>query len=340
LTVLSTIWSGDDAFNARVQTIDRRTLPMTGVLRAMLRASDDDVVIINGALGFGERWRDLLMACTVRAMRHRPGLVVSDATWEQRSGRDESTAPVLHRVNGTFGRFLVRRLLNHRTVLCFLSREEADHFLAQTGCPAESVVFTPFRSTIPWGELEPLLEMRSARVQEPAEPYIFSGGNTLRDWDLLCEALDDCGARVRVATRHADRHWPRNFEVGPCTQEEFFPLMARASSCVFALKSDSMRSAGQQTYLNALRLGAPVVVNDIPGVRDHLEYVPGAFITPTYDAAAIRDRVAWLLDPTNATEVSVLGQSGAAYVSRNLNESRYLGLLADVADSLGARLAV
>jgi hypothetical protein len=79
---------------------------MTGVLRAMLRATDDDVVIINGALGFGERWRDLLMACTVRAMRHRPGFVVSDATWEQRSGRDESTAPVLHRVNGTFSRFL------------------------------------------------------------------------------------------------------------------------------------------------------------------------------------------------------------------------------------------
>jgi glycosyltransferase involved in cell wall biosynthesis len=340
LTVLSTVWSGDDAFNARVQTIDRRTLSRTGVLRAMLLATNSDVVIINGALGFSERWRDLVIACTVRAMRHEPGFVVSDATWEQRSARDESTAPVLHRVNGTFSRFLVRRLLSDRTVLCFLSRAEVKHFLADTGRPPESAVFTPFTSTIPRGELNTLLEMRSARQRESTEPYIFSGGNALRDWDLLCAALDDCGMRVRVATRHIDRHWPRNFEVGPCGQHEFLRLIARASLCVLALKSKGARSSGQQTYLNALRLGTPVIVNDTPGVRDHLADVPGAFITPINDAAAIRQRAAWLLDPANAAEVGALCQSGAEYVAENLNESRYLGRLADIADSLGARLAV
>ena len=311
-----------------------------GVLRAMLRAKNNDVIIINGALGFAERWRDLILACTVRAMRHKPGFVISDATWEQRSVQGESTAPIFHRLNGMFGRLLVRRLLSDRTVLCFLSKVEAQHFIAQTRCSDESAVFTPFASTVPWNQLDSLLETRAVRERTPADPYIFSGGNTLRDWDLLSEALADCGVRVRVATRHVDRTWPSNFEVGPCASAEFFPLMGGAQICVFALNSDGVRSAGQQTYLNALRLGCPVVVNDAAGVRDHLGDVPGAFITPTHDASALRDIVAWLLDPANATEVEDLSLAGASRVANDFSESVYLKRLADIADALGARLAV
>jgi glycosyltransferase involved in cell wall biosynthesis len=306
----------------------------------MLRATNNDVAIINGALGFGERWRDLVLACTVRVMRHQPGFVVADATWDQRSVQGESTAPILHRLNGLFSRWLVRRLLGDRAVLCFLSKEEAQHFITQTRCSRESAVFTPFTSTIPWNELDSLFAARAAGERATSDPYIFSGGNTLRDWDLLSEALGDCGVRVRVATRHVDRTWPSNFDVGPCTQAEFLPLMAGAQICVFALKPDSVRSAGQQTYLNALRLGCPVVVNDAAGVRDHLADIPGAFITPTNDASAMRDIVAWLLDPANAAEVDGLSLSGATFVAKNFSESNYLGQLADIADALGARLAV
>ena len=340
MTVYSTIWSSDKAFNARVHTIDRRTLSALGVLRGMLRATNNDVIIINGALGFAERWRDLILACTVRALRHRPGFVVSDATWEQRSVKGESAAPILHRLNGMFGRSLVRRLLSDRTVLCFLSEAEAQHFIKQTRCSEESAVFTPFASTIPWNELDSLLATRAALERATAQPYIFSGGNTLREWDLLCEALGDCGVRVRVATRHVDRTWPSNFDVGPCTSAEFLPLMAGAQICVFALKSESVRSAGQQTYLNALRLGCPVVVNDAPGVRDHLADVPAAFITPTSDSSAMRDIVVWLLDPANATEVDGLSLSSATFVAKNFSEPVYLERLADIAHALGARLAV
>jgi len=252
----------------------------------------------------------------------------------------KSTAPILHRLNGMFGRLLVRCLLSDRTVLCFLSKEEAQHFITQTRCSAESAVFTPFASTIPRNELESLLATRATRELTPADPYIFSGGNTLREWDLLSDALGDCGVRVRVATRHVDRTWPSNFDVGPCTSAEFFPLIVGAQICVFTLKSDSVRSAGQQTYLNALRLGCPVVVNDAAGVRDHLADIPGAFITPTNDASAMRTIVSWLLDPANAAEVESLSLSGATLVAENFSESVYLGRLVDIADALGARLAV
>jgi len=48
----------------------------------------------------------------------------------------------------------------------------------------------------------------------------------------------------------------------------------------------------------------------------------------------------WLLDSPNAAEVRARWVSRAQNISEKLNESRYLGLLADVAERLGARLAV
>ncbi len=105
-----------------------------------------------------------------------------------------------------------------------------------------------------------------------------------------------------------------------------------------ALRSDVDRSAGQQTYLNLLALGVPVVVNDAPGVRDHLDGVSGAFVTGAQDAVAMRDRVAWLLDEANAGEVERVVAAGRGAVLDRYGAQAYLGRLVDLAAGLEERL--
>ena len=84
-------------------------------------------------------------------------------------------------------------------------------------------MFTPFTSTIPWNELDSLLATGVAGARATNDRYIFSGGNTLRDWDLLSDALGDCGVPRPGGTLHVDGTWPSNFDVGPCTQAESCP---------------------------------------------------------------------------------------------------------------------
>lgn len=332
MTSFSTVEGSNLVDDPRIHAIDWEQHSALSYCRAILGLGNEDVLIVNGALGFSERWRDLLAAGLARLIGRRFEIVVADATWEPRSVRRESTAGPLYGLNDFWSRGLIRLLGRQRTSVCFLSRAEVESFVARTGWPASRVWFTPFMTSIPAGTL-------AALEADPPErqAMVFSGGNTLRDWDLLTGALADCGVPVRVATRHVVRAWPSNFDVSPCSDEEFHRLAATASVGVLALRHDRVRSCGQQSYLNFLRLGTPVVVNDAPGVRDHLADVPGAFITPAGDVDAMRERVRWILDPANELEVRELVAAGQSLVTTRYSPSAYFSRLADLAERSAPR---
>jgi hypothetical protein len=329
VTVISTIWSDDAEYNRRVKVLDWRALGWPAVTREMGRAGPDDVIIINGALGFSLRWRDMLSACVLRAVGRGSKLVVADATWEPRSEAAESTAGRLWPVNDRWTRSMARYLTGTDTVFCFLSRREVDQFHVDLGDRTARAAFTSFYVTAPpW-------HLRAGHDwQEASEPYVFTGGNTLRNWGLLTDALADCGVPVHVATRHTERSWPANFVVGPLDHEEFFRVATGATAGVLALRDDMVRSAGQQTYLNLLGCGVPVVVNDAPGVRDHLDDIPGAWVTGPDDADAIRRRVLWLCDDANRAQIGATMARARRMVAVRFSEAAYLARLVDVAESM------
>ncbi len=330
MTIYSTIWSDVPGLAGEVTVVDWRQIGWRGVTRAMNRSGPDDVWIINGALGFPALWRDMMSATALRLVGRGGKLVVSDATWEPRSERGESRAGWLWSANDRMTRAMVRNLAGDRTVFCFLSTEEVGRFHSDLGARCGRAVYTPFFVTAPHS----LLTAGPAAGRRQAAPYVFTGGNTLRDWDLLTEALGDCGVEVRVATRHTSRRWPANFRVGPLPREDFFEAAARATAGVLTLRSDVVRSAGQQTYLNLLRLGVPVIVNDAPGVRDHLDRMPGAFVTGSAAAEEIRERVLWLCDEANDTAVATLVARGRVLIDADFSEGAYLSRLATVAREL------
>jgi hypothetical protein len=332
MTVYSTIWSESSWYNDRVTTLDWRELGTRGLLRSLLRTTRDDVVIINGALGFPARWRDLLGACTARLLRQGPRLVITDATWEPRSLPEESNARGLWRLNNILTRQMVRYLADERTVVCFLARREVDRFLGDLAPGVACAVFTPFFATLGGEEADAL--RRDVEDRTGPERYVFTGGNTLRNWGLLTDALADCGMKVRVATRHTERTWPANFVVGPIPPDHFFQVAAGATVGVVALRADIVRSAGQQTYLNLLRLGVPVVVNDAPGVRDHLEGIPGAVISPATDPHAMRAATLAFAHPERRAAVEAEVRLGREMVEGRFSEQRYLERIVSLAEGL------
>jgi glycosyltransferase involved in cell wall biosynthesis len=263
MTIYSTLWG----LPADVRVVDRRELGRLGTARALLRsARAGDAVLLNGALGFADRYADQLVAVALRYLRPHVALVIADTTWEPRSTSGEARHPVLARLVESWNKLLVRLVDGPRTHFCFLAASECADAVTEAGIHPSRVHFTPFCTTI-WGQDE--LEQLERIAAEPGD-FVFSGGNASRNYPLLLDAVAGLEAPVRVATTQNLGSVPPNVRSGPVSPEEFLEVMAASRAVVLPLSTATRRSGGQQTYLNALLLGKPVVVTDAPGVRDYL----------------------------------------------------------------------
>lgn len=325
MTIYSLVWAPDVPEYAE-RTVVVRHGPAETALPTGIGAGD--ALIISGAVSYQNRWEHLRIAR--RLQRQHPGLgvVVSDATWHPRSVPSESRVGVLRRALTMFEQRLLLRLDRRRTRYCFLTEEERKSFSQASGVPLSAIDVTPFFPTV---QVEKNFGELLEAAKDP-EPYVFAGGNAMRDYDLLREALGGTGIPVRVATESVAEKPPANFTEGPVPHQEFVMLMARARAVVMPLNSASKRSAGQQSYLNAMRLGKPTIVNDTIGVRDLTD--GGAFVVPARDPQALREKVQWVLDPANATEVAGVVARGVALTTETLTQRRYYMQLVQIAEEL------
>jgi glycosyltransferase involved in cell wall biosynthesis len=284
-----------------------------------------DAVLLNGALGFADRYADQLVAVALRYLRPQVTLVLADATWEPRSTPGEARHPILARLVEAWNKLLVRLVDGPRTHFCFLAASECANAVSEAGVHPSRVHFTPFCTTI-WEQDQ--LDRLERIAAEPGT-FVFSGGNASRDYRLLLEAVDGLPAPVRIAAARNLGAVPGHVRAGTVSPEEFLELMATSRAVVLPLSTATRRSVGQQTYLNALLLGKPVVVTDAPGVRDYLTDGVHALVVPP-KADDLRRALHWVLDADNAEQVRAMAERGRE-LARRLNPARYHAHLVEIA---------
>jgi len=159
--------------------------------------------------------------------------------------------------------------------------------------------------------------------------YIFSGGDGNRDYRCLLEAVRGLDVKVRIATRVTD--WnegaeiPPGVEAGGTSPEEFRKLMAGAKIVVLPLRGGFLLSGGQQTFLNAMALGKPVVVADDKGAHDYIQSGVNGYVAPSGDAAAMSTVIRELLEnPGLAQEIGSHAKEACAKYSTTVCMSRIL----------------
>lgn len=295
--VMSTMWGGgprwvDEVASYRPQPGQMGT--PRDLWRLLRLAKGRPAVVLLGAAGMSHRYRDIVLAGLLKLRPGpRPRVLITDATWEPRSRAlarrtrlPESflagvVRAVVHAIDGPHVRYAV------------LSTHELETFPATWGVDPERVLFTPFPATI------------DADLPTRAGDYLFAGGNSLRNYDLLEAAVEGAPFRTRVASRWQPRRADGNVESGLVPHDEFVHLLTGARAAVVPLEH-SVRSAGQQSYLNAMVLGKPVVVTDAPGVRDYIEDgVTGVIVPPEREALAAALR--HVMDPANAENYRRMG---------------------------------
>lgn len=313
----------DERWNSVVRVLPP---PDQGLLRwlseAVHQARDRDAVIVRGTVGLADRYRDLLAVALLRRLRNDARLVVSDATIEPRSRAATQRSGALGRLAGRLApvgaRALVRLADGPQVRWCVLSTEEERTFSTVWGVPPARVVFTPFTHTL-FGTDDPGVA---------DEGFLFSGGESLRDYPLLEAAARTTRLDIRVASRW--RPSPGSpIRSGRVSPAEFNRLLATCHGLVLPLQA-AVRSAGQQTYLNAMALGKPVIVTEAAGVRDHIrDGVTGVVVAA--EAGALRAAMLHLADPHHAEQYREMGERARADVLARFTPERYRERLLAVA---------
>lgn len=291
--------------------------PLRSLVELWRRSRGRDALVLRGSVTLRDCYRDLVFAAALRHLRRRkPRVLMTDATWEPRSRSITARAPWLAPVIPAVARTLIRLLDGPHVRYAVLSEGERESFAETWGIPVDRVVFTPFPMTL------------YDHWDEPTHDggYLFAGGNSLRDYELLAEAVRDVDVDVHVASRWVPAHPTERLHARTTSHDEFVELLLGCRAMVLPLER-SVRSAGQQTYLNAMVLGKPVVVTDGLGVRDYIVDGVTGVVVPPDDPQALRAALVHLLDPANAEHYAEMGRRARADVLTRFMPEHYVATL-------------
>jgi glycosyltransferase involved in cell wall biosynthesis len=316
--VLATMPSPLDLWNRYVED---SVPPYAGTLRdyreLLELAKDREVIILNGSVGRRQRYRDVVFAIILKWFRRNPPpVLMQDATWEPSSDSLSRDYPFLAPLLPKLARLAISLLDGPHMRYAVLSTDEVKTFPRVWGVDPHRVVYQPFPHTLGKYQGMPTHD----------DGYLFAGGNSMRDYDLLEEALQGTGTPTRMATSWKPKRGLPHLEARSTSHEEFMQLLANARAVVVPMRK-MVRSAGQQTYLNAMLLGKPVIVTEAPGVRDYIIDGVTGVIVPR-DVAALRAAILHVMDPANAAFYAKMVQRAQEDVLNRFTEKHYrFGLL-------------
>ena len=271
------------------------------LIRILQAARSTRILLLNGPSGTLKP--DLLAAAVLGFWRKtsRPLIVIMGDVWQKDPG-----------IHGLVQKFLLR--LADRAISRYLplSAEEIPEFSRAWGIPENKARYLPYFFTITQQDLN---------APEPApESFVFSGGNAFRDYESLLKAAEALPDQLFViASRVLDgRKLPPNAKAGHVSRPEFIRLMRASRLVVVPNRQDIIRSVGQQTYLNAMMLGKPTIINRSLGVCDYVRPNETALVvdgTPENYVQAIR----WVLDEANRPAVDRMCRTARESVLRNFS---------------------
>lgn len=280
-------------------------------LELLKLARKREILILNGSVGRAQLYRDLVFAILLKLLPRRPRVLIQDATWEPASEALSREFPPLRRLLPWLARRAISAVDGPHVRYAVLSTDELKLFPKVWNVDPRRVVFQPFPNT--------LHQYRDIPTRD--DGYLFAGGNSVRDYGLLEAALEGTGIPTRVAARWQPVRGLSHLQAAPTSHHEFMTMLANARAVVVPLRQ-TVRSGGQQTYLNAMGLGKPVVVTEAPGVRDYIvDGVTGVIVPP--GVQELRAALRHVMDPANAAHYAQMGRRARSDVLQRFTEEHY-----------------
>jgi glycosyltransferase involved in cell wall biosynthesis len=302
------------AWRERVEMIDPGAISRPKTMRWLLTQSKGrDAVVLNGS---GSPVGELAAGALITRRRRPPAIVVADCVWGARTRADR------------IGSRLALRLLDGAHVhYCVHSHDQRERFPELWGVALERVHVARYYYTLSEQELALPRERNGS---------VFAGGDSHRDYDPLIEVARRIEAPVVLATGRLSAHQldrlPPNVRAGRVAHEEFVAMMRSASVVVVPLEHRDDRSAGEQTYLNAMAIGKPVIVVDSLGVPEYVSDRETGLVVPPHDPDALAAALTWTLDPANEQDVARMTERAREVALTRFGPDHYVAGLLHVLD--------
>jgi glycosyltransferase involved in cell wall biosynthesis len=133
--------------------------------------------------------------------------------------------------------------------------------------------------------------------------YIFAGGNGDRDYHTFVEAVKTLSTPCVIACtddrRLAGIELPPHVRRVRASAEEFRQLIAGAMIVVVPMEGGHLHSGGQQSFLNAMAAGKPVIITDPDGASSYIEDGVTGLLVPPGNPRRLGEAVQFLLENEN-----------------------------------------
>jgi glycosyltransferase involved in cell wall biosynthesis len=129
--------------------------------------------------------------------------------------------------------------------------------------------------------------------------YIFCAGNFDRDFGTFIEAVRTLNHPCLIACS-PDKlpkgvALPLHVRQSYVTPLEFRKLMAGSLLVVVPMEKGHLHSGGQQSFVNSMALGKPVIVTDPSGASSYIQHGISGLLVPPSDPRALREAIDLLL---------------------------------------------
>jgi len=267
---------------------DRWRLPraVRNTIALAWAARSSDIVILTDVHGVSGN----LFSMLLRLWPGRPTIIRADALFAL-----PSRGPLR-----ALKRMYIRAAMAGVDLMVVWSPAVVDRYCTILGLPRRKFASVRFHHTLTGFDVDRVIQGN----------YVFSGGDSMRDYPTLLQAV--CGLEVPVVIA-ARRPLPTSVTVPPnvtiraTSEQEFRELMVGALLVVFPLRIGELRTSGQQSYLNAMALGKAVVVTDTVDAPFYVEDGRTGQLTPSGDALALRRTIMHLL--AHPEKISALGEA-------------------------------
>jgi hypothetical protein len=216
-------------------------------------------------------------------------------------------------------------------IFAHASPEEAERFTAALRVRKGIFRFVPFHYSLE----EPLPETKLG-------DYVFSGGNSGRDYATLLDALTGSGHRAIICTQErrglGRTRIPENVQLIAVSQDRFHELMAASAAVVVPLIKDDIHPAGHTVVVTAIALGKPIILAAPADYHSYIEDGRTGLLVPAADSARLRAAIDRVL--SDRTFAQTLGHNAKDEAIRFTPEEFFSQVFQCVDHAVAARQSV
>lgn len=168
--------------------------------------------------------------------------------------------------------------------------------------------------------------------------YIFSGGNSKRDYDCLFNAVRNTDIPVIISTtdkKYLDfvERLP-NVVVLSASEPAFAQLQAFSKFIVVPMKFTGLKGGGEANFCNAMWHGKPVIASDNISAKDYIIDGVTGYVVNSGDYEELREKI--LLLWNNENEVKRMGKSAREHVENNFTHELFMRRLLRFSNIFGS----